>query len=299
MESLLQVYETTPGVKEVPAVRSVVEQAIGILIRTCNARDEACANGGASGVERCAALEASVAETDEAYLTDQPRVGLLAVMSHIPDDAYLQGLAQAADTTAAAVLQASRMLRQQLRGNDVVSATMCSERNKAEMLLNRTSQELLASKKRVQAYASVRDASKRVMAARAAKQGVAVTAVHRAQDAVKAAFEALKAFDSTPVPRVSALVDLSAAVSDAKVLADLAEELVKECESTGRGGSAGGSSSGDRYRGVRVLQRARALIVDAGKHVKGCREMVAVLDAHQAFQIGMRDSALTTGGLAV
>ena len=118
------------------------------------------------------------------------------------------------------------------------------------------------------------------MLAAQARRNAAIEGVDRAMHAVNEAMSAMNAFDQQPVPSASDLVTLSSAVSDAKVLADFAYELV---------GDVTDSASAEQHassRGVRVLQRSRALVADAAGKVKDGKLVVTKLERHTAFNIG-------------
>jgi len=118
------------------------------------------------------------------------------------------------------------------------------------------------------------------MLAAQGRRNDAIKAVDRAITAVANANATLHDFDQSPVPTVADLVNLSAAVSDAKVFADFAYELVGEVT------NPEAAAAHARSRGVRVLQRARALVADAAGRVKEGKMVVEKLQRHTAFNIG-------------
>ena len=125
---------------------------------------------------------------------------------------------------------------------------------------------------------SARGDAKTMLAAQA-RRNDAFKAVDRAICAVNDAMSALDAFDAQPVPNAADLVALSSSVSDAKVLADFAYELVADVTDNGK------SEEHTKTWGVRVLQRSRALVADAAEKVKDGKVVVTKLERHTAFNI--------------
>ena len=145
LEGMLRLFEANEPLKSNPHVNEAVEAGVEAVLTASGMRDE---------MSRPADPDAEIAMHGHAPGApsgdSSPATNILAVLHAMPAPEALQAWMVAIQETGPLVTRAYQVVMQQLRGKDVVVRTMVTERRKAEVLLQRTEDQLNQCKGRVE-----------------------------------------------------------------------------------------------------------------------------------------------------
>ena len=145
LEGMLRLFEANEPLKSNSHVNEAVEAGVEAVLTASGMRDE---------MSRPADPDAEIAMHGHAPGApsgdSSPATNILAVLHAMPAPEALQAWMVAIQETGPLVTRAYQVVMQQLRGKDVVVRTMVTERRKAEVLLQRTEDQLNQCKGRVE-----------------------------------------------------------------------------------------------------------------------------------------------------